>query len=139
MSASFVLDCSITMTWCFPDEATPASSRVQDRLAEETALVPAHWFLEVANVLVMAEKRRRIAPAVSEKFLDLLGTMDIEVDHEAPVRAFEALLPMCRRYGLTSYDAAYLDLAARRRVPLSTLDSNLRSAARRAGIGLLGK
>lgn len=137
MTASFIIDCSITMAWCFEEEETKASTQIQDRLAVETALVPQLWFLEVANVLAMAEKRRRITPAKSDEFIHLLQLMDIEVDVESPGRAFEHVFPLCRVYGLTSYDAVYLDVALRNRLPLATLDDDLRAAARKAGVKLL--
>jgi predicted nucleic acid-binding protein len=102
VSATFIIDCSITMAWCFPDEATPATAMVQDRLESETALVPARWYLEVVNVLAMAEKRQRIEPATSTEFLRLLESLDIERDDEGAGRAFVQLLPLCRSHGLTS-------------------------------------
>ncbi|MBI3184037.1 MAG: type II toxin-antitoxin system VapC family toxin [Myxococcales bacterium] len=136
---AFIIDCSITMSWCFADEATPAASKVQDRLESEAALVPTHWCLEVVNVLAMAEKRKRITPAKSAAFLGLLKAVDIEIDGETAGRAFGHLLTLCRSHGLTSYDAAYLELALRRGLPLATLDDELRSAARKLGIGLIGK
>jgi len=139
MSAAFIIDCSITMTWCFGDEATPASSAVLDRLERETALVPAHWFLEVTNVLAMAEKRQRITPVASHEFLTLLGTLDIEVDDHATSHAFTQLLPLCRTHRLTSYDAAYLELASRRQLPLASLDDALCASARTLGMPVLGK
>ena len=139
MSAAFIIDCSITMAWCFPDEATPDSSKLLDRLESETALVPAHWFLEVTNVLAMAEKRKRITAAKSTGFLTLLEAMDVEVDDEAAGRAFAHLLPLCRSHGLTSYDAVYLELALRRRLPLASLDDDLRAGAKALGIEVLGK
>ncbi len=139
MSAAFIIDCSITMSWCFSDESTPAASKVQDRLEKESPMVPAHWFLEVTNVLAMAEKRKRITPAKSTEFLGLLEAMDLEVDDEASGRAFAHLFPLCRHHGLTSYDAAYLELALRRRLPLASLDDDLRAAAKKLGIEVLGK
>lgn len=139
MSAAFVLDCSITMAWCFPDEATPQSSKVLDRLENESSLVPPHWFLEVTNVLVMAEKCKRHTAAKSAEFLTRLEALEIEFDDESPRRAFTHLLPLCRSHKLTSYDAAYLELAHRRRLPLAALDHDLRSAARKLGIAVLGK
>ena len=139
MSAAFVLDCSVTMTWCFGDEATAASFAVLDRLGRETALVPSHWFLEVANVLGVAEKRKRMTVSATTAFLKLLGTLDIEIDDATTDRVFPHVLPLCRTYGLTSYDAAYLELAIRRQLPLASLDSDLRTGARKAGIKVLGK
>jgi predicted nucleic acid-binding protein len=139
VTATLIIDCSITMSWCFPDEATKASAKIQDRLADESALVPAHWFLEVTNVLAMAEKRKRITSANSDDFLQLLSLFDLEVDEESPQRAFDQLLDVCRKFGLTSYDAAYLDLAARRQLPLASLDDDLRAAAAKIGIKSLGR
>jgi predicted nucleic acid-binding protein len=139
VSAAFIIDCSITMAWCFADEATPTSAKILDRLVAEMALVPPLWFLEVVNVLAMAEKRKRIAADTSDEFLSLLNTFDIEVDSAAPGRAFTYLLPLCRSHGLTSYDAVYLDLAVRRGLPLATLDNGLRRGAKTLGVELLGK
>jgi predicted nucleic acid-binding protein len=139
VTATFIIDCSITMSWCFPDEATKASSKIQDRLADETAIVPAHWFLEVTNVLAMAEKRKRITSEKSDEFIRLLKLFDLEVDDESPGRAFDQLLAFCRKYGLTSYDAAYLDLAARHQLPLASLDDDLRAAATKIGIKSIGR
>lgn len=139
MTASFIIDCSITMSWCFPDEATPATAAVQDRLAEETAVVPVLWFVEVANVLAIAERKGRHTPSKSAVFIAQLAAMNLEVESELGARAFEHVLPLCREHGLTAYDATYLDLAMRRSLPLATLDDDLRRAAEKAGIATLGK
>ncbi len=139
MTPGLIIDASIAMTWCFADEATAETARVQDSLIAEAAVVPSHWFLEVVNVLAMAEKRKRIVAADANVFLHLLATLDIQTDHETSVRAFDYLLPLCRSHGLTSYDAAYLELAVRRRLPLASLDDDLRQAAASLGIQVLGK
>lgn len=139
MSAALIIDCSMTMAWCFPDEATSRSQKLLDRLENESVLVPALWFLEVTNVLAMAEKRKRITAARSSEFLSLVETFDIEIDHESANRAFAQLLPLCRAHGLTSYDAVYLDLATRRQLPLASLDDDLRRGAKTLGVKLLGK
>ena len=139
MTPSLIIDCSITMAWCFADEGTVETARVQERLIAEAAVVPSHWFLEVVNVLVMAERRERIAAADASSFLQLLTALDIQTDHETSARAFDHLPPLCRSHGLTSYDAAYLDLAVRRRLPLASLDDDLRQAAIGLGIQVLGK
>ena len=138
MSAAFIVDCSVAMAWLFADEATPGTAGLLDRLAGETALVPSWWFVEVTNVIAMAERKRRISPAQSAAFLGDLSRLDIESDGEAPTRAFAHLLPLCRAHQLTSYDAIYLDLAVRRDLPLATLDSALRKAAGKLGVKLLG-
>ena len=139
MSAAFVLDCSVTMAWCFGDEATAAAFAVLDRLGSETAVVPPHWFLEVANVLTMAEKRKRMTAPATTEFLKLLSALDIEIDNVTADRTFPHVLPLCRKYSLTSYDAAYLELAIRRQLPLASLDTELRVGAKQAGIKVLGK
>lgn len=137
MSAAFVVDCSVAMAWLFHDEATAKTAALLKRLATETALVPGWWFVEVTNVLALAERKGRIAPAQSEAFIADLSKLGIERDDEAPDRAFPNLLPLCRTHQLTSYDAIYLDLAVRRNLPLATLDDDLRRAARKLGVRLL--
>jgi predicted nucleic acid-binding protein len=136
---ALIIDCSITMVWCFADEFTAAVQEVQDRLATEAALVPAHWPLEVANVLAMAERRNRISALDATQFVKLLGAFDIQIDEESPSRAFGHVLPLCRSQSLTSYDAAYLDLALRSQLPIATLDDDLRRAASGLGVDLLGR
>ncbi len=137
-AAAFVVDCSIAMAWLFHDEATPKTTALLNRLATETALVPAWWFIEVTNVLAMAERRGRITPTQSDAFIADLSKLGIDRDEEAPNRAFTHLLALCRTHRLTSYDAIYLDLAIRQSLPLATLDDDLRRTARKLGIGLLG-
>lgn len=134
MSASFILDCSLTMSWCFTDEATPDSAKILDRLESETVLVPALWYLEVTNSLAMAERKKRITPAKTAEFLTRLSAFDIEVDHDIVLRAFDQIPPLCRCHSLTSYDAVYLELAMRRQLPIATLDVDLREAARNLGL-----
>jgi len=138
MSAAFVVDCSIAMAWLFNDEATPKTEALLTRLITETALVPAWWFIEITNVLAMAERKGRLTPAQSDAFIADLGKLGIERDDEAPQRAFTYLLALCRRHRLTSYDAIYLDLAVRRSLPLATLDDDLRKAAKKLGVRILG-
>ncbi|PYT81663.1 MAG: VapC toxin family PIN domain ribonuclease [Acidobacteria bacterium] len=138
MTPAFVVDCSMAMAWLFHDEATPKTADLLNRLATEPALVPAWWFIEITNVLVMAERNGRITPAQSDAFIADLGKLGIERDDEAPDRAFTYLLALCRTHRLTSYDAIYLDLALRRNLPLATLDEDLRKTAKKVGVHLLG-
>jgi len=138
MSAAFVVDCSIAMAWLFHDEATPKTTALLNRLTTETALVPAWWFIEIANVLAMTERKGRITARESDAFIADLSKLGIERDAEAPERAFTQLLLLCRTHRLTSYDAIYLDLAIRRSLPLATLDYDLRKAAKKLGVSLLG-
>ncbi len=137
MRASFIVDCSIAMAWCFEDEATERTDAILARLSTESFLVPEHWFLEVANVLAMAEKRKRISQAKVDEFLSLLSVFDIEVDTGLSKRAFAQLPSLCRKYALTSYDAAYLELAVLRQLPLASLDSDLCMAAEKAGVVII--
>jgi predicted nucleic acid-binding protein len=137
MNAAFVVDCSVAMAWLFNDEATPKTEALLNRLTTETALVPAWWFIEIANVLAMAERKGRITPTQSDAFIADLGKLGIERDDEAPNRAFTYLLALCRKHQLTSYDAIYLDLAVRHNLPLATLDEDLRKTAKKLGVRLL--
>lgn len=131
----FVIDTSITMTWCFEDEATAASDAVLDQLVQERAVVPAIWSLEVTNVLLVAERRRRLSEAQVSRFTELLSQLPIDTD-DAPTDT-TAVLALGRRHRLSSYDASYLALAERRGIALATLDGQLTMAARDAGVGLV--
>jgi predicted nucleic acid-binding protein len=139
MSASFVVDCSVAMAWCFPDEATAATGQLLDRMAEETAAIPGLWYLEVTNVLALAERKKRIRPAKVAEFIALVESFEFEVDEQTNTRAFAHLLPLCRSHGTTANDAAYLDVALRHRLPLASLDDNLREAAKKLGVDVLGR
>src|SRR5262249_27566119 len=98
MSAMFVVDCSVAMAWLFNDEATPKTAALLNRLTTETAVVPALCFIEITNVLAMAELKGRITPTQSDAFIADLGKLGIERDDEAPDRAFTFLLALCRRH-----------------------------------------
>jgi predicted nucleic acid-binding protein len=125
------------MAWLFSDQATPKTAAVLSRLAIETALVPALWFIEITNVLSLAERKGRITQAQSNAFISDLGKLGIERDDEAADRAFTHLLTLCRTHRLTSYDAIYLDLAIRRNLPLATLDNQLRKTAGKLGVRVI--
>jgi len=126
---SFVLDASVAIAWCFDDESTPAAWALLDRLRTAPAHVPALWALEVGNILLSAERRRRIAKARTIEFLGILGELDIRVDPDLPGRAFRDVLPLARERHLTTYDATYLELAMRLGLPLATKDKALARAA----------
>jgi predicted nucleic acid-binding protein len=132
-----VLDASVALTWCFKNEATVAADRVLERLAAEAASVPAIWHLEIANVLALSERRRRITPAGSTEFIALLETLEIVIDEETPTRALGRVLDLAREERLTAYDAAYLELAMRLGVPLASKDGDLCDAAERLGVSVL--
>lgn len=124
----FVLDCSVTMAWCFEDEANRYSDAVLTALSTDQAIVPSLWSLEVANVLVVSERRGRLSREDAQRFLDLLAGLPITVSPFAPEPA-EALA-LAREHRLSAYDAAYLSLALRARLPIATRDRALRMAAR---------
>lgn len=133
----FVLDCSVTMAWCFEDEADAYADAVMDRLATGSALVPSLWLLEVANVLLAAERRRRLTEADSMRFLEVLAQLPVEVVETGGLSRAAGLLGLGRAHRLSAYDAAYLDLAMREGVPLATRDAALRAAAKRNGVAVL--
>lgn len=134
---ALVVDTSVTMAWLFTDEVTPFTESVLSRLQNTEALVPATWPLEVCNVLLVAERRRRATAAQIAGFLQVLETLPLTVDAAAPDRVFGSVLALGREHGLTAYDASYLELAVREGLPLATLDAALMAAARRAGASLV--
>ena len=102
--------------------------------ADAEAFVPATWSLEIANVIAKSEARGTLLPNRSQAFLSALGAAPIECDGDTHLRALSETLALARRYGLSSYDASYLELALRRGLPLASLDKGLTKAARRAGV-----
>ena|ERR1700722_3902693 len=130
----FVLDCSLALAWCFPDEHAPYPQSVLDTLATTAAAVPSLWFLEVANALLASERRGRCTAADITAWLGFLGALPIHTDAETAVRAWSDTLPLARTYNLSAYDASYLELAIRRGLPLATLDAKLKHAGTAAGV-----
>ncbi len=126
-----VVDASIALAWCFPDEASDYADRVLLALAGHTILVPAAWSLEVTNGLLIGERRKRLKPPEVSRFLALLEGLSIAEEGHAVTDTVNQVLPVARDCGLSAYDAAYLELALRRNAPLATLDSNLEKAAKR--------
>jgi predicted nucleic acid-binding protein len=135
---SLVLDGSVTLSWYFEDERTEASRAVLEETAEHGALVPALWPFEIANGLQMAVRRKRIDAAFREQALANLATMRIEVDPESCTHAWSACVRLSDRHNLTVYDAAYLELAQRRRLRLATLDRHLVHASEAEGVPVIG-
>src|SRR5260221_16656 len=133
----FVLDASIMLAWCFSDEATPATTLLLERLESESAIVPSLWPLEVGNILIAAEKRKRISYADAKEFVSLLENLDIEIDTETGSRGFHDIISLAYSEKLTTYDAAYLELAMRHGLPLATKDMALMQAAKRVGVKVL--
>jgi predicted nucleic acid-binding protein len=135
---SLVLDSSATLAWIFADETTAAICVLFDRVAEAGAFVPALWRLEVANSLTVAVRRKRIDADFRRGALADLSLLDITTDPQTDSHAWGETLRMADRFRLTLYDAAYLELAQRRTLPLATLDEDLRVAAVALGVVLLG-
>ena len=134
-----VLDASVTMAWCFEDEKGELTEGLLEALAEGgEAAVPGIWVYEVANAVAGALRRRRITEAAGASFIKDVQALPIQVDAEGERRVFEAAFQVARRHGLTVYDAAYLELAMRRGLPLATLDGELARAAREAGVAVVG-
>ena len=137
-ATDFVLDGSLTMAWCFEDEASPKSDEIQDWLATGArAYVPTLWHLEIANVLWACERRKRIKEADSTQFLAVLAALNIVTDDQTEQHAGQTTLSLARRHRLSVYDAAYLELTMRLGLPLGSKDHPLRKAARALGISLL--
>jgi predicted nucleic acid-binding protein len=133
----FVVDNSVVMAWCFEDETSPYTERVLDQLRGTQALVPAIWPLEVANVLLIAERRDRLNEAQTAHFAQLLQALPIMVEEADLGRTLGPVLAIGRAHRLSAYDAAYLELAARQGFSLATQDSRLRKAAGNAGVALI--
>ena len=134
---SLVLDSSAVLAWVHGDERTPEIEAVFDRVVEEGAIVPNPWHLEVANSLTVAVRRKRAGQAFRDDVLRDLGELNISVDGDTAANAWSATVRLADLYGLTVYDAAYLELAQRLRLPLATLDRDLAKAARAAGVEVL--
>lgn len=122
------------MAWCFEDEADRYTEHVLDELGRGRAVVPSLWPYEVVNVLLVAERRRRLRSDDSARFLALLARLPIEVDQPIALEHVPTLIAVAREHRLSAYDAAYLDLALRERLPLATRDTALGAGARAAGI-----
>ena len=129
---AYVIDASVTMSWCFDDEVTPRLDELLDRVAVDGAVVPPLWRLEVSNVLLAAQRRARVTEAQVARFVELLEGLPISVEPEGA--AISQLIAVGREHELSAYDAEYLILAARCGLPLATSDEHLRAAATAAGV-----
>lgn len=129
-----VIDASITAAWCFEDEQTEYARQLLKRSKDLKLYAPTIWSLEMANVLVVNERKKRITSADTVRFIKLLNELGIQVDRPPVMQPFDAMLPLARTYNLSVYDAAYLELALREGIPLATLDNRLQQAAVIAGV-----
>lgn len=135
---SLVLDASMALAWCFEDEQTPAVMGLLDRVTETGGVAPLLWPLEALNGLLAAERRRRVAPEKRATLAAFLRDLPITLDGDTAERAWDATARLATHFQLTVYDATYLELAHRRRLPLASLDQDLRTAAKASGIDVLG-
>src|SRR5580658_3888345 len=135
---SFVVDSSVALAWCFEDEQTQPVMDLLDRVAETGAVAPSLWPLEALNGLLMAERRKRLDGRSREHFAGFLRALPVTLDAETADQAWTATARLADRYRLTLYDAAYLELAQRRKLPLATLDKDLIRTGKALGMTLLG-
>ena len=136
--AVFIPGASVSLAWCFADEATPYTEALLNRLANgEEVAVPLHWLLEILNGVIRAKRKGRVTDPIVQGFLSSLLSFQIAVDGESGFVLLNAIRDLAERYGLTSYDAAYLELAIRLKLPLATLDSDLRKAAQAENVSLI--
>jgi predicted nucleic acid-binding protein len=131
-----VIDASVALAWCFPDEASDYANAVLVALEDQTIVVPAIWAVEITNALLVGERRKRIRQPEVSRFVELLKGLHIVEDAQPFADTVSNVLPLAREYDLSAYDAAYLDVAIRHGAPLATLDATLQKAGRAAGIKL---
>ena len=132
----FVLDCSVTMAWCFEDESNDYADNILERLKKGKAIVPSIWSLEVANVLLLSKKHNRISEIETSSFIDALSELPIIVEQSTVLRAMHSIFVLAGQLDLTIYDAAYLELAIREKIPLLTLDKQLIRAAKKMHVSI---
>ena len=122
----FVVDASVVLTWCFPDEDSALAHKVAYMFKHgDSAITPSFWPHEVLNALLVGEKRKRISRDLIRTFLNDLETLPIVLQRLQPDAVFDRIQSLSREHGLTAYDAAYLDLAKTNGLPLATLDEDL--------------
>jgi predicted nucleic acid-binding protein len=141
----FVIDASLTLDWCFIDEQSlygdAILSLLEDEQNQAAAIVPNLWPLEVLNALIVAERRNRVTYDEAQEFLAVIHGLDIEVEpttsDQALSNTFDDIYALARKHRLTAYDAAYLELAIRRNLPLASMDEALNKAALASGVNLV--
>ncbi len=131
----FVVDASIAACWALRDEQHPFADAARTRVADDSAIAPVLWWFEIRNIIVVKERVGRITEADATTFLDWMTRLGISLDRSPES---SELLRLARKHKLTAYDAAYLELAMRQRIPLATLDKNLAGAAEAEGVTLVG-
>jgi predicted nucleic acid-binding protein len=134
----FVVDASVVLTWCFPDENAAMAQHVGGMFKQGgTAVAPSFWPHEVLNALLVGERRKRISKELVRSFLDDLAMLPIALERFPAGVVFDRIHRLSRDHGLTAYDAAYLDLALDSGLPLATLDEDLARASKKARVRLV--
>ncbi len=133
---SFVLDTSATLAWLFEDESCQQTEAILERLNDEQVLAPELWLYDVANVLIMAERRQRLTEAQSRRFIELLLALPIEIVPNDKPTLWSSIISLAREQGISAYAAAYLDTAMRKGIPLATQNKALKKAAQRTGVAV---
>ncbi len=133
---AFVLDASVTVAWYYQDEADPYADAVARQFPEVRAIAPSIWPLEVANGMLIGQRRKRNAVATIPQFVTHLSALSIAVDEQNFARVFGDVLTLARDHDLSVYDASYIELAIRSGLPLATLDDRVRAAAAAVGVGI---
>jgi predicted nucleic acid-binding protein len=132
-----VADASVAIAWIHPAQATEETDAMLDGLAAgDSLVVPALWPLEVANAITVLRRRRKLTTDEARTAIEIIRGLPATVDHEAAVVAFTRLVDLASEHELTVYDAAYLELAIRRQLPLASNDAPMREAALRSGVDL---
>lgn len=135
MNASFIVDASVGFAWVYQGQATDETDHLLNEVAAgATVIVPALWFSEMSNVLLIAQRRHRLTAAQRKGAMEKLTAMQLTVDEEGSRNAFGKTSELAEKYGLTIYDATYLELALRRSLPLASRDEALRNAAKQCGL-----
>ena len=134
----FVVDASVVLTWCFPDENSALTQKVAQMFKQgDSAIAPSFWPHEVLNALLVGERRKRISTVLVRTFLTDVGALPITLQEVPAEAVFDGIQALSRAHGLTTYDAAYLDLAQTNRLALATLDEDLIRACGKAGVDLV--
>lgn len=129
-----VVDASTALAWCFPDERGTYADAVLLALEGKTMFVPSIWPLEIANAVLVGERMKRLRRPEIQRFTALLEALPLALDSQTVGEHIGNVLPLAREYGLSAYDAAYLELSIRYEAPLATLDGKLKKAAQKAGV-----
>lgn len=136
---SFVVDASVIFAWQFPDEDSDLVEHVADMFVDRAAWVPAHWHAEIANGFAIAVRRHRLTPEYRQGALERISDLPIRTDPDSTPALWNETQSLCDEFRLSAYDAAYLELARRRRIPLATLDTSMMRVAGELGIVLIEK